>query len=158
MKRNDVLKLVLSCMLPLSAAAIGSLSTTAQSDWYRGLIKPFFNPPGWVFGPVWTVLYLMMGISFFLIWRRGFSGRAGRAALVLFLSQLTLNAIWTLLFFGLQSPLLALADIVLLWILIVFTIHTFATLSKPAAWLLIPYMVWVSFASVLNAAIWWLNQ
>ena len=158
MKRNDVLKLVLSCMLPLSAAAIGSLSTTAQSDWYRGLIKPFFNPPGWVFGPVWTVLYLMMGISFFLIWRRGFSGRAGRAALVLFLSQLTLNAIWTLLFFGLQSPLLALADIVLLWILIVSTICAFAAFSKPAAWLLIPYMVWVSFASVLNAAIWWLNQ
>jgi len=158
MKSNDALKLVASVLLSFSAAGVGSLATSTQSDWYRELIKPSFNPPGWVFGPVWTVLYILIGVSFFLVWRRGFPGKAGRAALVCFLVQLALNAVWTLLFFGLQSPALALVDIVALLVAIVLTIILFSSISRVAACLLIPYLAWVSFATVLNGAIWRLNS
>lgn len=157
MKSNNALKLVASLLLSFSAAAAGSLATTAQSDWYKQLARPSFNPPGWVFGPVWTLLYILIGVSFFLIWSRGFSGKAGRAALICFLAQLVLNAIWTLLFFGLRSPLLAFIDIALLLVAILLTIISFSAISRLAACLLIPYLAWVGFATVLNAAIWRLN-
>jgi len=156
-KSNDALKLVASLLLSFSAAALGSLATTAQSEWYVKLAMPSFTPPGWVFGPVWTVLYTFMGVAFFLVWRRGFSGKAGLAALVCFLVQLALNAAWTLLFFRLQSPAFAFADILLLLAAIQLTILSFSWVSKVAACLLIPYLAWVTFAAVLSGAIWRLN-
>lgn len=158
MNYRDTLKLVASLILTFSAAAIGSLATTAQSNWYRNLTKPSFNPPGWIFGPVWTGLYILMAVAFFMIWRRGFADRRGRIALTCFLVQLVLNAVWTLLFFGLQSPLAALLDIAFLLVAIVLTIWAFARISKAAAWLLAPYLCWVAFAAVLNGSIWWLNR
>ena len=125
-------------------------------EWYRGLNKPSFNPPGWVFGPVWTVLYTMMAVAAFLVWRKaGFAG--AQTALGLFLVQLALNGLWSWLFFGLQRPDLALIDIIALWFAILGTILAFRVHSKPAFILLLPYIAWVSFASVLNFAIWRLN-
>jgi len=157
MKFTVVIKLIVICLLCLSVGAAGSFFTSS-TDWYQNLKKPSFNPPGWVFGPVWTILYIIMGISAFLVLQKGLSSNAVKMALVIFLIQLLLNAIWTPLFFGLKSPLLAFIDIVLLWFGILFTIVKFYGLSKPAALLLIPYLLWVTFASVLNFAILLLNR
>ncbi len=124
--------------------------------WYAELDKPSWNPPSWVFGPVWTALYATMGVSAWLVWReRGLSG--ARGALTLFDVQLALNAAWSWLFFGLQRPGLAFAEIVALWLAIVATLAAFARHSRPAAWLLSPYLAWVTFAAALNFAIWRLN-
>ena len=157
MSKGSILKFIGSLCISFSAAAVGSLGTTAQSDWYTNLVKPSFNPPGWVFGPVWTTLYILMGVAFFLVWRQGFAGKMARVALICFLIQLALNAAWTILFFGLQSPVLAFIDIALLWIAILLTILFFTYISKTAAVLFVPYLVWVTFAAVLNGAIWRLN-
>jgi translocator protein len=139
------------CFVP---ALIGGFFGPDQ--WYASLQKPAWNPPGWVFGPVWTTLYLMMAIAAWLVWRRGgFS--AQRVPLGLFLLQLALNAVWTPLFFGLHSPGLAFADIVLLWLAIAATIAVFSRVSRPAAGLLVPYLAWVTFAAALNFAIWRMN-
>ena len=141
--------------LSFSASIGGAFFSPA--DWYDGLRKPSFNPPGWVFGPVWTLLYAMMGTSAWLVWRRqGFKG--ARGALGLFLLQLALNAAWTPLFFGLQRPGAALVVIVLLWACIALTVVAFRKHSARAAALLLPYLAWVSFASILNASLWWLNR
>jgi tryptophan-rich sensory protein len=127
------------------------------STWYRTLAKPSFTPPAWVFGPVWTALYLTMAIAVWQVWlRRGFAGAPG--AMAAFAVQLLLNALWSLLFFGLRRPDLALADIALLWLALVATVLTFSRVSAPAGALLLPYLAWVSFASVLNFAIWQLNR
>jgi len=136
------------------ASAAGALFS--PGDWYAGLKKPAFNPPGWVFGPVWTILYLMMGTSAWLVWRRG-GFKAARAPLIMYLVQLALNASWTPAFFGAQNPGLALVVIVALWLAIVATIATFIRHSRFAAAMLIPYLVWVSFATVLNYSLWRLN-
>ena len=157
MKFIAVIRLIVICLLCLSIGAAGSFFTSS-TGWYQNLKKPSFNPPGWVFGPAWTILYIMMGISAFLILQKGLSGRAIQFALLLFTVQLLLNAIWTPLFFGLKSPLLAFIDVVLLWFGILVTIVKFYGLSKPAAVLLIPYLLWVTFASVLNFAILLLNR
>ncbi len=124
--------------------------------WYASLHKPSWNPPAWVFGPVWTLLYTMMAVSVWLVWRRG-GFALQRASLSLFLAQLALNAAWTPLFFGLHQPGLAFVDIALLWLGIVATITAFRRVHCGAAWLLVPYLLWVSFASVLNFTLWRMN-
>lgn len=141
-------------LLSFSAAALGGFF--GAGEWYRSLNKPSWNPPGWIFGPVWTALYAMMGVAAWLIWRRG--GWSARApALSLFLVQLALNAAWTPLFFGLRAPGLAFAEIVLLWLAILATLVAFWRVQRAGGWLLLPYLAWVSFAAVLNLAIWRLN-
>ena len=160
MKIANIIKLVVSCAVPLLVGVTGSLFTTADSlsNWYAKLNKPPFNPPDWIFGPVWTTLYIMMGISAFIIWRKGLDDKVIRIALSCFIVQLFFNAIWTPLFFGLRSPLLGLIDIVLLLNAIIVTIYVFSKISRPAALLLIPYLAWVSFATVLNASLYLLNR
>jgi translocator protein len=140
--------------LCFGAAAFGGLFM--PGDWYGTLKKPSWNPPGWVFGPVWTTLYLMMAVAAWLVWRQGGWGKQ-RKPLVIFLVQLVLNAAWTPLFFGLKNPGLAFAEILLLWLAIAATIAVFRRVSRAAAWLLVPYLVWVSFAAALNFTLWRLN-
>jgi tryptophan-rich sensory protein len=142
-----------------AAGAIGTIATRNAFDaWYPALNKPPFNPPNWIFGPAWTVLYTLMGVALDRVSRQdGMPGEV-RLAQTIFGIQLALNALWSLLFFGARSPLAALIEIVLLWIAIVATIVAFARISKLAALLLIPYLLWVTFATVLNAEIWRRNR
>ena len=140
--------------------AVGTLSAAvtapAITSWYPTLVKPSFNPPNWIFVPVWTTLYVLMAIAAWLVWRRaGFA--AARTALFLFIVQIVLNSLWSLLFFGLHRIDLALADVVLLLVAIVATALAFRRHSAMAALLLVPYLAWVSFATALNFAIWRLN-
>lgn len=141
---------------------VGIFSTpftiSAISTWYVFLNKPFFSPPNWIFGPVWTLLYFLMGVSAFLIWKKGLKNKKVKKALSYFLIQLFFNFLWSFLFFGLRSPFMGLFDIILLLGSIVITIIAFYKISKFAAYLLIPYLVWVSFATVLNIAIVVLNR
>lgn len=125
-------------------------------EWYASLKKPSWNPPGWIFGPVWSALYTMMGIAAWLVWKSG-GWAAQRRPLILFLVQLILNAIWTPLFFGLHQPGIAFAEILILWLGIAATLKAFRPVNTVAAWLLVPYLIWVSFASVLNGTLWRLN-
>jgi translocator protein len=150
---NRWLWLAFWIVLSLLPGAFGSLFP--PDDWYAALAKPAWNPPSWVFGPVWTALYIMMGVAAWLIWDR--HRTAARVALALFVLQLVANAAWSWLFFGLRSPALAFADIVLLWLLILATALAFRRLRPAAAALLLPYLTWVSFAAALNFAIWRLN-
>lgn len=136
------------------AASLGALFMPGA--WYAALQKPSWNPPGWVFGPVWSVLYTLMAIAAWLVWKQGGFAAQGKP-LSVFLFQLALNAAWSPIFFGLQRPDLAFAVILLLWLAIVATGWTFRPVSRPAAWLLVPYLAWVSFATVLNGTLWWLN-
>jgi translocator protein len=138
------------------AAAIGGAATVNAGLFYKQLARPEWAPPSWVFGPVWTVLYIVIGIAAWLVWRvDGF--RAARGALSLFLAQLALNALWSWLFFGWHRGALAFADILLLWVLIIATLIAFWRVRALAGWLLVPYLLWVSFASALNYAVWQLN-
>ncbi len=158
MKLNNFFKLVIAIAVSELAGVIGSIFTiSAIPTWYAGLVKPALNPPSWVFGPAWTTLYALMGIAAFLIWRMGWERKEVKAALGVFGIQLFLNAIWSIIFFGLHSPGWALVVIVLLWLAIVWTIAVFYKISKPAAYLLVPYILWVSFASYLNYSILILN-
>jgi tryptophan-rich sensory protein len=155
---NDVLKLVISLIICQFAGFIGSLFTTPTiPTWYASLQKPTFNPPNWVFAPVWISLYFLMGISAFLVWRKGIENPQVNLALRFFIIQLVLNSIWSVLFFGLRSPLLGLVEIIILWTIILLTILYFFKVSKIAGILLLPYFVWVSFATVLNFSLWRLN-
>jgi len=158
MKSGDIIKLVVSIVACQCAGIIGSIFTTrAIPTWYAALEKPFFNPPNWLFAPAWITLYLLMGIAAFLVWRKGLGQKGVRAALVVFLVQLVLNALWSVVFFGLKSPLWGVVVILALWVAILLTIIRFFKLSTAAGALLLPYILWVSFASVLNVAIWVLN-
>ena len=148
------LALLLWILLCFTAAAGGGFVMTG--DWYAMLSKPTWNPPSWVFGPVWTLLYFMMGVSAWLVWKEGGFAQQ-RRPLTLFLVQLVLNAIWTPLFFGAHELGIAFAEILLLWLAILATILAFRRVSTAAAWLLVPYLLWVSFASALNATLWWMN-
>src|SRR3989338_2115424 len=130
---------------------------TSVQTWYTTLNKPSFSLPNWIFGPVWTMLYFMMGVSAYLVWVKGLENKKVRVALTLFLLQLFLNFFWSILFFGFHSPMLALIDIILLWFAIIFSILKFYSISKNASYLLIPYLLWVSFAFVLNLSIVALN-
>lgn len=155
---SDWLKLIIAVVVSELAGVIGSIFTvSAIPTWYATLAKPALNPPSWLFGPIWTTLYLLMGIAAFLVWRKGWNSKGVKAALSLFAVQLILNAVWSIIFFGLHSPAWALIEIMAMWIAIVATIAAFAKISRPAAWLLMPYIAWVSFALYLNYAIWRLN-
>ena len=158
MKPTDILKLVASVILCQLAGFLGSLFTTpAVPTWYKTLNKPFFTPPNWIFSPVWISLFILMGISLFFVWRRPDHPRF-KPALFFFFVQLILNVLWSVAFFGLRSPLLGLMDIVLLWIGILLTIQNFSKVSKFAGVLLLPYLLWVSFAALLNFSLWVLNS
>ncbi|CAN5307395.1 tryptophan-rich sensory protein [soil metagenome] len=152
------IKLTISILACLILGGLSGISTTsAITGWYTTLIKPAFNPPNWIFGPAWTLLYILMGISFALIWNKGWEKKEVKNALGIFIIQLVLNLIWSVLFFAMQNPAIAFIDIIILWMLIFLTIKKFFPINKIAAYLLIPYLLWVSFATLLNASIWYLN-
>lgn len=151
-------KLAISIVVCQLAGFIGSFFTVSSvSTWYLTLNKPFFNPPSWLFGPVWISLYFLMGISLYLIWDEGIKSKQSKGALYIFGAQLILNSLWSILFFGLKSPLFAFIEIIILWIAIILTIKYFYRISKSASYLLIPYVLWVSFAAILNFFIFYLN-
>lgn len=157
MKTTHILKLLVSLALPLGLGAIAGLFTAQSvSEWYATLNQPSFNPPNWIFGPVWTILYLLMGISVFLVWKQEASKERNRALLI-FLIQLLLNFAWSFLFFYFNRIGLALVEIILLWISIAVMLKLFHRIKPVAAYLNIPYLLWVSFATVLNAAYYFLN-
>ncbi|CAH1655007.1 TspO/MBR family protein [Chelatococcus asaccharovorans] len=153
------LSLALAAILPVVAASLAGQYVTFPNltPWYASLAKPSFNPPNAVFGPVWTVLYILMAFAAWRILRLPPFMRHRRMALALFYGQLGLNALWSFAFFGAHSPLLGLVVIIPLLAMIVATIATFRRLDAVAAWCLVPYLAWVSFATVLNASVWWLN-
>lgn len=158
-KRKDRLsnrvKLLISIIVVEAAAFIGSLFTMpAIPIWYATLPKPAFTPPSWLFGPVWTILFLMMAAAVYLVWKKGSRHRGVRVALYVFIAQLILNVSWSIIFFGFHNTGFALFEIIILWMTILMTIAAFRRVSKPAAWLLVPYIAWVTFAVILNAAIW----
>jgi len=153
-----MLKLIASLVICQLAGLIGSLFTRpAIPTWYQSLNKPSFAPPNWLFGPVWISLYLLMGISLFLVWRKAREARV-KTALFIFSLQLLFNALWSIAFFGLRSPAFGLIIILLLWITLLLTIILFARLSLMASILLWPYFLWLSFASWINFSLWWLNR
>ncbi|MEI7822883.1 MAG: TspO/MBR family protein [Verrucomicrobiota bacterium] len=141
-------------LLCFAAASPGAVFM--PGEWFAALKKPAWNPPSWIFGPVWTALYAMMAAAAWLVWQRG-GWKEQRKPLLIFLAQLALNALWTPLFFGLHRPGVAFAEIVLLWLAIVATLVAFRPVNRTAAWLLVPYLAWVSFAAVLNGTLWRLN-
>ena len=154
-------KLLRICVATIICLFVGFLSSVATQfslgSWYANLNKPSFTPPNWVFGVVWTSLYLLMGIAAGIVWSRGFYHKWVKTALYHFGFQLILNAAWSIFFFGLQNPFLALLDIVALFILLLFTIRWFKVVNNTAAYLLIPYTIWVAYATVLTFSIWKLN-
>jgi translocator protein len=150
---NKYLKLLLSIVICESAGLIGSIFTLSSvNSWYLTLNKPFFNPPSWIFAPVWTILYLLMGVSLYLVWG------VKKVNLKWFWLQLALNSLWSIIFFGFKNPTLALIEIAVLWISILLTIKSFWKTNKNAAYLLFPYLLWVSFATILNFSIVVLNK
>ena len=154
------LKLLISVMIPLAVGGLSGWFTAAGvNGWYRTIQKPAWNPPDAVFAPVWTVLYILMGIALYLVWNNKITSLNNkRPAITFWIVQLVLNAIWSFLFFSRHNIGLALVEIILLWVAIVITIFLFARVNKMAGWLLVPYISWVSFAALLNAAIWHLNK
>ena len=158
MSKTEWLWLVVFMVSTFGTAALGSVFTSMSvNTWYVQLQKPAFNPPNWIFGPVWSTLYLLMAVSAWLVWRDG-GWTNGRVALTLFFIQLALNVLWSALFFGLRQPGLAMIEIVLLLSAILCTTVAFMPVSRLACWLMGPYVLWVSFASVLNFKIWRLNR
>ncbi|MBU0762957.1 MAG: tryptophan-rich sensory protein [Candidatus Altiarchaeota archaeon] len=150
--------IVASLLLCLTVGYIGSIYTAPSIPaWYESLEKPSFNPPNWIFAPVWTILYVLMGLSFYLVWRKDLKFKKTKKAAILFLIQLALNILWSAVFFGMKDIQLALAVIVVLWILIAETIYEFSKKSTSAALLLLPYLCWVAFATILNYNIMLLN-
>ncbi len=152
------MKIAISIAVCLLIGYAGGFATASSiSTWYVSLEKPIFNPPNWIFGPVWTILYILMGISLGIIWKMNPSPERNLAIIVFFL-QLALNFAWSFLFFYFKNLLGAFIEIVVLWLCIAFCIAQFYNLKPVAAYLLIPYILWVSFASVLNFSIYWLNK
>ena len=158
MDYKDAAKLIAAVLLCQLAGIIGAVFTTPSiPTWYATLIKPAFTPPSWIFGPAWITLYALMGIALYLVWKKREEGADIKKALSIFGIQLVLNTLWSILFFGLHSPLYGLACIIALWAAIVVSILLFYKISHAAAILLIPYLLWVSFATILNFHIWQLN-
>lgn len=158
LRRRPLIALIVSTGICLLVGLSGAIVTaTSVREWYPHIEKPSWTPPGAVFGPVWTVLYLLMGVSAWLIWRHAAEIQR-RRALWIFAIQLALNSIWSFVFFGLRNPGWAALEIVLLWSAIVATLVAFARISRVAAGLLVPYLLWVSFAAALNLSIWSLNR
>ncbi|MBL8030218.1 MAG: tryptophan-rich sensory protein [Candidatus Doudnabacteria bacterium] len=155
---SNILKLFASVIVSQAAGLIGAVFTrNSVTTWYANLNKPSFAPPNWLFGPVWTLLYLLMGIAVFLVWKQGLKTPYVKVALVVFVFQLVLNTLWSIIFFNLRSPGVAFIEIIALWLSIAVNIYLFAKVSETAAWLLVPYILWVSFAGLLNYYIYALN-
>jgi tryptophan-rich sensory protein len=156
-QRTRGIGLIVFMVVCLGAGGLGAIATTPEIEgWYKTIAKPSWNPPDYVFGPVWTTLYIMMAIAAWLIWKpTGFKATA--MPLTLFAVQLVLNVAWSWIFFGMHQPGWAFTEIVILWLAIVATTVAFFRCSKIAGWLMMPYLAWVSFASVLNFAIWRMN-
>ncbi|MBS7229785.1 tryptophan-rich sensory protein [Flavobacterium psychroterrae] len=157
---NKVVKIIIALVICLMVGYSASTVTRPSVEtWYPTIIKPVFNPPNWIFMPMWTLLYILMAVAAGLVWDKiKEQNEEVKKALGFFLIQLTLNAIWSYLFFGLKNPMLALIEIALLWLMIYETYLKFMKINKTAGYLLIPYMAWVAFAAILNASIWWLNR
>ncbi len=157
---NKYTKILITVVTCLAIGYFSGMATQSSiKTWYPTIVKPSFNPPNWVFAPVWSMLYMMMGVAAGLIWNRmDFEKEKTKKALLFFTIQLLLNALWSVLFFGLCNPMLAMIEIALLWLIIYETLLQFSKIDKIAGYLLIPYLLWVSFASVLNVSIWWLNR
>jgi tryptophan-rich sensory protein len=156
---GSVIRLVVSILASFAAAGIGSLFTfKAIPTWYAGLKKPRYTPPNWAFGPVWTILYILMAISVFLVWQKGLATPGVMLAFILFWVQLAFNALWSIIFFGRKSKGGGVIVIAILWLLILATIIASFPVSVWAGALLVPYIVWVSIASYLNVGVWVLNK
>jgi len=150
------IKLIFSIAVCEMAGVVGSFFTApAVISWYAYLNKPSFSPPSWLFAPAWIALYLLMGVALYLIWKRGL--KENKEAIEIFFLQLALNVLWSVIFFGLRSPGLAFFEILILWVAIMYAILSFHQIDRKAAYLLVPYIVWVSFAAVLNFFVWRLN-
>ena len=156
--RRDAFGLGVAVLAPLGVGGLGGFATARViPTWYAGLQKPSWNPPNWLFGPAWTLLYVLMGVASWLVWRQARKGRAVGLALTLYGIQLALNLAWSFIFFGARRPFWAMVEIVPLWCFIAATMVQFYKVSKTAGALLIPYQLWVSFATALNVAVWRLN-
>lgn len=152
---RDGLALVGFVVLCLAVGSLGGWITAQPVvDWYPMLAKPSWTPPSWVFGPAWTVLYILMGIAAWLVWRKG----NAQGTMLIFAAQLLLNFAWSLLFFGARSPGLGVIEVIPFWIAVALMIFAYSFKSRVAAWLMVPYLVWVSFAAALNASIYMLNS
>jgi translocator protein len=152
------MKLIISILIPLLVGATaGFFTSKGVKGWYALANKPSFNPPNWIFAPVWTMLYMLMGIALYLVWKSDAAKKIKQAAISFFAIQLILNFFWSFIFFSLQQSGWALIEIIAMWLAILATIIWFAKISKTAAWLLVPYISWVSFATLLNYFIWKLN-
>lgn len=155
---NRIWKFIVSVVLPVAVGGVGGFFTSSSAnDWFTTINKPSFNPPSWLFAPVWTTLYILMGIAFFIVWIKTAKRTLKQKAIFFYFVQLALNFCWSFIFFYAHETGWALVDITLLWLMILVTIIYFSKISKPAAWLLVPYIAWVSFATALNFAIWQLN-
>ncbi|MDD5568905.1 MAG: tryptophan-rich sensory protein [Candidatus Pacebacteria bacterium] len=156
-KLSNIIALIGFIIFPLFVGFLSAFFAGGSfAETYAVLEKPFFSPPAWLFQPIWIILYILMGVAAFLIWQKK-EEKNIKPAIIVFLAQLFLNYLWSIIFFGLGNFYLALIDIVLLWIVIIINIVVFYKISKPAAWLLVPYLLWVTFASVLNYMVWRLN-
>lgn len=156
---KNVFKLLLCIGIPVGVGFLSSLATqTGVNTWYRTIEKPSWNPPDGLFAPVWTTLYVLMGIALYLVWKSDAAQEKKRTAVFFWSVQLVLNALWSFLFFYQHRIGLALIEIILLWLTILVTIFLFARINKVSAWLLVPYISWVSFATILNYTIWQLNR
>jgi len=159
-KPNQIFKFFVALVVCFGVSGVSAVFTSKDSivNWYAQLQKPSFTPPDWVFGPAWTILYLLMAISVFLVWKKGMDYPKVKQSLGLFLVQLALNSIWTPLFFGFHLILSAFIEIIILWVAILATMLAFKRISLSASILLIPYLIWVGFATILNGSIWYLNR
>jgi len=156
---SNTLKLIIAIIIPVAVGAVSGFFTSSEiPGWYQTINKPTWNPPSWLFGPVWTTLYVMMGIALFLVWKSDASQSVKKTAIILFAAQLVLNFFWSFIFFNQHQIGWAVVEIITMWIFILLTIFAFAPISKIAAWLLVPYISWVSFATILNYTIWKLNS
>ena len=154
---SNTLKFIIAITIPLLIGFSSSFFTVSEiGSWYQTIEKPSWNPPNWIFGPVWTTLYVLMGISLFLVWKS--SALHKRSAIILFSLQIVLNFFWSFIFFKQHQIGLAFAEILALWSMILLNIFAFGRINKLAAWLLVPYISWVSFAAILNFTIWQLNR
>jgi tryptophan-rich sensory protein len=156
---NNIVKLIIAVSIPVAVGATsGFFTATGVSNWFQTINKPSWNPPGWIFGPVWTTLYVMMGFALYLIWKSDATVEFKKTAISLFAAQLLLNFFWSFIFFNQHQIGWAVLEIIAMWVLILLTIFAFARVNNTAAWLLVPYISWVSFATILNYTIWKLNS
>ncbi len=156
---NNTTKFIISILLIVGIGSLGGIFTAPEiKTWYLHLNKPSWNPPNWLFAPVWSSLYLMMGISFYLIWKSAFANDRKTWAIIIFIAQFALNFLWSFIFFKNHQLGWAFVELVVMWLAILCSIIAFSSINKIAAWLLVPYISWVSFAGILNYSVWMLNK